>query len=166
MVKLAADFRVDDSPYSRFDLEVDPKPGEPTDDELDFALFRLAEPIGNQPVGKTSDSEIRGWIELPTVAIDYAHRHVVAILQHPLAHPMKLALGMEQALQVNGTGNRIRYTVPTEAGSSGSPVFDGDWNLIALHHSGDPRTVKPEFNEGIPIGRIASRPKIVAALTR
>ena len=26
----------------------------------------------------------------------------------------------------------VRYTVPTEAGSSGSPVFDSDWNSMAM----------------------------------
>jgi Trypsin-like peptidase domain len=31
---------------------------------------------------------------------------------------------------------RVHYRSPTEPGSSGSPVFDGEWQLIALHHGG------------------------------
>jgi hypothetical protein len=31
---------------------------------------------------------------------------------------------------------RVHYRSPTEPGSSGSPVFDGQWQLIALHHGG------------------------------
>ena len=30
----------------------------------------------------------------------------------------------------------IQYTTSTEPGSSGSPVFDDDFHVIAIHHSG------------------------------
>ena len=30
----------------------------------------------------------------------------------------------------------IQYTTGTEPGSSGSPVFDDDFNVVAIHHSG------------------------------
>jgi hypothetical protein len=29
----------------------------------------------------------------------------------------------------------LYYRSPTEGGSSGSPVFDGQWQLVAIHHS-------------------------------
>jgi hypothetical protein len=31
---------------------------------------------------------------------------------------------------------RLHYRTPTEPGSSGSPVFDDTWQLVALHHRG------------------------------
>ncbi len=31
--------------------------------------------------------------------------------------------------------NRVRYTTDTEPGSSGSPVFNNRWDLIAIHHA-------------------------------
>ncbi len=30
----------------------------------------------------------------------------------------------------------VHYRAPTEGGSSGSPVFNQDWDLVALHHAG------------------------------
>ena len=49
----------------------------------------------------------------------------------------------------------MRYRTNTEHGSSGSPCFDGDWALTALHHSGDPDFSRSaDYNEGIPIEAI------------
>jgi V8-like Glu-specific endopeptidase len=50
----------------------------------------------------------------------------------------------------------LRYTTNTQPGSSGSPVFDFEWNLVALHHLGDPAFDKltAEFNQGIPANAI------------
>ncbi len=163
-VAFAKDWLIDTLPYSPVDEMADPKPRDPTDEELDFALVRLAERIGEEPVGKGEQSEPREWVRIPEAAIDYGAIRSIAILQHPNRKPMKLALDFEQNITVAGGGRRIRYTVPTDNGSSGSPVFDGDWNLIALHHSGDPRTKNPEYNEAIPIALIAARPKVAAAL--
>jgi hypothetical protein len=165
-VGFAADWDVDHAAYSHFDLVPDPKGGEPSPDELDHALIRLAAPIGEQPVGGKDSVTVRGWTALHAAPIDYDRRRMIAILQHPRGRPMKLALGMTERLTVNAAGNRIRHGVPTEPGSSGSPLFDQDWKLIALHHAGDPTTIKPEYNEAIPIGLIAARPRVAAALPR
>jgi hypothetical protein len=32
-----------------------------------------------------------------------------------------------------------------------------DWDLVALHHYGDPAWAAPKFNQGVPIGMIRSR---------
>jgi V8-like Glu-specific endopeptidase len=56
---------------------------------------------------------------------------------------------------------RLRYTTPTEPGSSGSPVFSGpDWDVVALHHAGGSQMAKlngegfEAANEGIALGSI------------
>jgi len=162
-VKFAAAWCVDFARFSTFDTEPDPKSGEPSNDELDFALIRLAEPIGAQPISPKSEEQ-RGWVAVTNAKIVVTKKQMIAILQHPSGGPMKLAMGMAEALALNAAGNRIRHGVPTEPGSSGSPLFDQEWTLIALHHSGDPATIKPSYNEAIPISLIAARPKVVAAL--
>ena len=164
-VKLAAGdtWLVDSSPYSDVDLVVDPKPAAPGEDELDFALIRLEESIGDQPRGKGGE-ETRLWVELSDEHIDYEGISAISILQHPKTLPLKLALDWNQELKLEGENRRLRHTVPTEPGSSGSPLFDADWKLVALHHSGDPDTIKPEYNEAIPIALIAARPKVAEAM--
>jgi hypothetical protein len=52
----------------------------------------------------------------------------------------------------------VRYRTNTEGGSSGSPVFDQNWQLVALHHAGDPSWVA-KYNEGIPISLILAQLK-------
>jgi Trypsin-like peptidase domain/MAP3K TRAFs-binding domain len=43
---------------------------------------------------------------------------------------------------------RVHYRTPTLGGSSGSPVFDKFWNLIALHHSGLTRMSRLHGEQG------------------
>jgi len=161
---LADDWLIDSLPHSPVDLLPDPKAHDPSDEELDYALLRLRERVGARPAGNAEQAEPRGWVKLDGKQVDFAAQKVVAILQHPKTLPLKLALGMNQAITINAAGNRIRHTVPTEGGSSGSPVFNADWELVALHHSGDPEEIKPEFNEAIPIAKIVARPKVQAWL--
>lgn len=154
---------VDSSPYSKVDRLPDPKPEDPGPDELDFALIRLSQPAGDLAVATSETGATRGWVTVSPEAVDLTGLNAISILQHPQRRPLKLALGMEQVLTLNAPGNRVRYTVPTLPGSSGSPVFDSEWRLVALHHSGDPNQ-HPEFNEGIPISLVATRPRVAGYL--
>ncbi|MFB1488235.1 MULTISPECIES: serine protease [unclassified Thiocapsa] len=142
----------------------DPKPRDPGDGELDYALLRLASTVGEHPPRGAGGAEPRGWIPLRRDAVDFGNQSVVAILQHPETLPLKLALGFAQRIKTNEAGNRIRHTVPTQPGSFGSPLLDSDWRVVALHHSGDPKTIKPDYNEAIPIALIAAQPKVADAL--
>ena len=80
-----------------------------------------------------------------------------SIAQHPQGEPIKLAMDMDAVLSLNSNGTRVRYATNTEPGSSGSPCFDMDWTLVALHHMGDPAWRNPQYNEGVPIGLIRTR---------
>jgi hypothetical protein len=155
---------IDSSPYAEVDKLPDPKPGDPGPEELDYALIRLAQPACDMAVAGTETGATREWVKVLPDVVDLTLLNAISILQHPERRPLKLALGMEQVLTLNAPGNRVHYTVPTLPGSSGSPVFDSEWRLVALHHSGDPDTIKPEYNEGIPISPISARPGVKAYL--
>ena len=161
--KAATKWLVDSAPYSTVDLKIDPGAELPASDNLDYALLRVDGNPGKTPVNpKTADPMApgRGWISLPTAAVELKANDPLFIVQHPKARPLKLALNTQSILSVNGNRTRVRYRTNTEKGSSGSPCFDLDWNLVALHHSGDPDydlAHKPDFNEGIPIDAIYSQ---------
>lgn len=154
----ADDWLVDDSSPSAVDSKREPKPDVPKPDELDYALIRLAGTPGTKPAGEKADPKAppRGWIALDGAA-PAAPESPLLIVQHPDAAPLKLALDMSGVIGLNGNATRLKYKVNTEGGSSGAPCFNANWELVALHHSGDPnfdRDYKPEYNEGVPIAAI------------
>ncbi|GAA1569595.1 hypothetical protein GCM10009827_109200 [Dactylosporangium maewongense] len=157
--RLAADWLIDHSPHSRHDGEVPPT-GEPSADELDYALLRLAGRAGEEPVGgPTNDGEWtpRGWLKMPVADHDFTKVRALYIVQHADGAPLQVAIDSEAVLGVNSSGTRVRYATNTEPGSSGSPCFGPDWQWVAVHHAGDPRY--PAFgvagyNQGIPVAAI------------
>lgn len=143
--------------YSPYD-PVDKLSGSQTPDpeNLDYALLRLEGEPGNSPIGGKVGDDTRGYIELPETAAKFKEGDPLFIVQHPMKSPMQLALDPEAVIGLNTNGTRVRYKTNTRSGSSGSPCFDQNWNLVALHHSGD-RAVTPKWNEGIPISLVKSQ---------
>lgn len=152
-VKLHADGILDHSPYSYAETTSTPDQPPPIADELDYALLRLAEPVGEQVIGGCQ----RGWVELPAAAPPITAGMPLLIVQHPDGAPMKLALDTDSVIGRTANGLRIRYKTNTDPGSSGSPCFSMDWDLIAMHHFGDPAWQVPLFNQGIPAELIRKR---------
>lgn len=60
----------------------------------------------------------------------------VFIVGYPGGGGLSFSLFDSELLEYETTGPRVRYRTPTEPGSSGSPVFNQNWELIAIHHSG------------------------------
>ncbi len=75
----------------------------------------------------------------------------VNILGHPGGDEMVVSLQDNRVMKV--AGRKLFYRTPTERGSSGSPVFDQAWNLVALHHAG-PAFSNSNANEGLLIGSV------------
>ncbi len=81
----------------------------------------------------------------------------VTIIQHPNGLHKQIALHHNYVRYADD--NIVQYLTDTLPGSSGSPVFDDQWNLVALHHSGgnirEPGTKRIAFrNEGIHINKV------------
>lgn len=124
---------------------------------LDYALVRLAGKAGEDPADGGMTAPQRGW--LTPEKHDFVVGEPLYVLQHPDAAPLKFADGGVTA--VWPAKYRVIYRTNTIPGSSGSPCFDGSWNLVALHHWGD-----PAGNRGVIFSAILAQPKVSAALGR
>jgi hypothetical protein len=161
-VALAGDWDVVHARYSQADKE-------PTNqawgaDELDFAIVRLDRAVGKERIGDKAElqSPERQWLTLADEPPALAKDDIVFILQHPQdvdamgakLKPMQLAVGT--VLSFVGNGLRVRHDTRTLFGSSGSPVFNSDLELAAVHHAGEPnnRFYYGEYNQAIPLGEI------------
>ncbi|MHC1767226.1 MAG: trypsin-like peptidase domain-containing protein [Verrucomicrobiia bacterium] len=143
------------------------------EDKLDYALVRLKEkplaakmlPAG---VGDLSMLDLlrqdkhRGY--LVAAARDILNLQPVNVIQHPSGDPLKVVM-TQNLVADDATAMRVHYYADTKRGSSGSPVFNRLWEVIALHHSGGPyppesatsatgEEVRYAFNEGIPVKAI------------
>lgn len=97
-----------------------------------------------------------GFLQLKTTAVE--KNSFVNIIQHPGGEHKKI--GMYHNLVTYRDANIIQYLTDTMPGSSGSPVFNSRWDVVALHHSGgwleEPGTVGEVLrNEGINMNKIS-----------
>ncbi len=114
------------------------------DEEHDCAVVRLR-PSSEAPFDQW------GSIALENVSVPPIGGHV-GIIQHPNGGPKQIALTANQVVSI--FDHRVQYTTDTLPGSSGSPVFNDDWKVVAIHHSGGNLEVNPAgdkrfVNEGI-----------------
>lgn len=64
----------------------------------------------------------------------------LSIIQHPDGREKKIAIRENQVVDHDSSPDHIWYKTDTTPGSSGSPVFNDQWQLVALHHMGVPDT--------------------------
>jgi hypothetical protein len=145
---------VDSSPYHPKEPSGNMGAELPKPDQLDYALLRTAGRPGESAVGKTTPpppgEQPRGWLRVkPDHSFDPGTP--LFIVQHPLTAPLKLALETDAIVSLNGNKTRVNYRTNTEHGSSGSPAFDQNWDLVALHHG-----FEAGQNQGIPFDAILS----------
>lgn len=88
----------------------------------------------------------------------------LTVIQHPDGGRKQICVRENRFIK--RAENFIWYTTDTKPGSSGSPVFNNDWFVVALHHAGVPEEVngviqknsdgstKWVSNEGVRVSRI------------
>ena len=133
-----------EAPVTRTGL--DPASGFATSAEHDVTVVRVEGDLNAQ------------WGSIPVEPRSLDGLRWVNIVQHPGGGPKQVALYHNLVSHVDD--NVLQYYTDTMPGSSGSPVFDSDWHLVALHHSGgwirEPNTNRTVFrNEGINVRRVA-----------
>jgi endonuclease G, mitochondrial len=109
-----------------------------TDKDLDFALVAV-EPHSAAGTPLTSF----GYCPLIAAEGKIIVRDPVNIVQHPKGELKQIAIRNNTLLDLPedpGLDKFAHYETDTEQGSSGSPVFNDQWEVIALHHSGVPRS--------------------------
>jgi len=112
---------------SRTSYDIDPSDfitSPPT--ELDFARVKLID---------RADAPLSQWgfVEFDKEAIPSLNE-AVTIIQHPEGEVKQIAL---TANEVIGQLNQyIFYKTDTKRGSSGSPIFNNNWKVVAIHHAG------------------------------
>ncbi len=116
-----------------------------TNKALDYTLVQLEGEPGQK------------WSCLPLLPKVIRKDNRVNIIQHPLGQPKQISL-QNNFVQYVGS-NVVQYITSTLPGSSGSPVFNDMWEVVALHHAGvnisEPITQQRYFrNEGILVESI------------
>jgi V8-like Glu-specific endopeptidase len=144
-------------------------------EEYDYALVKLqAAPLAAlAPPPEAADATMmtlaragkhRGYLSLAPRFIKDKDR--VNVIQHPNGQPLKVVM-TQNYVAGDMSDTRVHYVADTMEGSSGSPVFNRNWEIVALHHSGRPyppdgaaavgkRLWKGKFrvNEGVPMRAI------------
>lgn len=77
--------------------------------------------------------EFLGAVPLDRNSLAAGPAECVNIVQHPGGRPKEVALQDNRVVRSDNLV--IQYACDTEPGSSGSPVFDNRWKLVALHHA-------------------------------
>jgi Trypsin-like peptidase domain/Effector-associated domain 1 len=119
---------------------------------LDYALLRAAGSPGNEPIrGDNAEpgAPQRGWITVPRRPFDLMPGSPLFILYRVLGGSLQVALDAEGVVGMDRTGARLLYKTNTEAGSTGAPCFDANWELIAMHEGN-----QGGVNQGLPISAI------------
>ena len=132
----------------------------------DFAVTRLAAPVGAQPIGPdpiAAAADVRGHFQIDGGAYGFDSQEPIFIVGHPKGWPVSFSYASPSGVRCVPSGYRLRYQTNSEPGSSGSPVFNKDWRVVGLHQASGPATTTEEFvvdqanfNQGVPMSGIAA----------
>ena len=123
-----------DKPIATFEILAEPPPI--FLEALDFCLVRVS---SKSVDGSRSLSDF-GWLPLNPEPGKSAVGEYLTIIQHPGGERKQICVRENKLLRYDPGGDTLWYQTDTVAGSSGSPAFNDSWQVVALHHSGIPKT--------------------------
>lgn len=120
-------------------------------EDLDYCVAEVDAASHPTPLGNW------GKLEFEIHDVPAVGEHVT-IIQHPGGGPKQIGITANQV--VNIFEHRLQYTTDTLPGSSGAPVFNDAWKVVAVHHAGGNIIKNPSgeihyANEGILISAFA-----------
>ena len=95
-------------------------------EKLDYVLLQVDSSILGTKEVKPAQWKINNSL-IPKMGIN--------LLQHPSGDSMKLSISCNGIAGVYSERGLIQYVNKAAGGSSGSPCFDKNWKLVALHHA-------------------------------
>ncbi len=118
---------------------------------VEFTFLTKPEPIIHQdldiaivcvsPTSLTGEHlEPFGWLKLSPEPGKGFIGEYLTIIQHPNGERKQICVRENKLLKYVDDAPYVWYQTDTVAGSSGSPVFNDTWDVVALHHSSVPRT--------------------------
>ncbi len=134
-------FGQDIDTYRRTAVDVDPVVSNSPIPELDYAVLRIDptdRPVSPVPLAATPP---------------LAPKAPLHLLQHPAGEQMKVSLSNNGVVKVDANRGLVLYVNATQGGSSGSPCFNAEWQLVALHHK-EKATSFGSVREGILLSAI------------
>jgi endonuclease G len=134
---------LDGTPAQAASFKLDPDRFFLTSRELDYSLVAVEE---QDSVG--GELATFGWNQVIEAEGKVILGEQLNIVQHPNGEPKQLAMRENQLLDL--LDNYLHYKTDTAPGSSGSPVFNDQWEIVGLHHSGVP--LKDESGRILAIG--------------
>lgn len=151
---------LDDVPAPVTEFRLDPATFFWTSDENELDVSLIA--VGPRTAGDGSLTDF-GWSALSSAQDKHAEGDHVTIIEHPDADYKQIALRDNRVIGRGKKGVTLYYAADTLHGSSGSPVFNDQFVLVALHHAGggrndteleDGQPVPDDCNEGIRISAV------------
>ena len=116
--------------------------------QLDYALLRVETKIVHTNYIKP--------VDIPTTSPVLKPNDGLNVLQHPEGDVMQVSLSASGVVQTNDDRGRVWYVNRTRGGSSGSPCFNSNWELVALHHASMSRGFG-SIREGILFSSISAK---------
>ena len=99
-----------------------------TDEELDFTVVAVADLDGRPPGDKYGVTPL---IEPTGKALK---TEILNVIHHPGGERKRLSIRENRLVAEDELW--LRYASDTSRGSSGAPVFNDQWEMVALHHGG------------------------------